>query len=313
MTSTVVISDAHFGINSSTLLDPKRVDRLFWEIWRYGNGCDEIVLLGDVFDLWRASLEKAVKDSKYFFERLFELDVKIVYVIGNHDHHLMVMNQDSWSLERIARGDFYPIYRANLSWNWEIFEQELEMYYPVYLSSFGGKRVLFTHGHHLNGIQSFTIQTVTKLRRLVGEDVSPADLERMMKYAYEGIHQSVLIEEIVDAESYLWGIPSMYEKIKSHICNTFRYTPVERHYDAINKFIKDRNYGNVDCFVYGDTHKPDIFKRDGGPLAVNSGSWIDEGFMLANCEEISDTYLIINEDGITLRRLGQKAPMGYTV
>ena len=215
MTSTVVISDAHFGINSSTLINPKRVDCLFWEIWRYGNGCDEIVLLGDVFDLWRASLGKAVKDSQYFFNRLFELDVKLIYVVGNHDHHLMVMNEDIWSLERIARGDFYPNYRTNLSWNWKIFDQELEMYYPVYFSSNGGRKVLFTHGHHLNGIQSFTIQTISKFRKLVGEDLSPADLEKMMKYAYEGIHQSVLIDEIMDAENHLWGIPNTYDKIKS--------------------------------------------------------------------------------------------------
>ena len=54
----------------------------------YGKGCGEIVLLGDIFDLWKARPDRALRDSRYLFERLSDLDVKMSYVVGNHDHPL---------------------------------------------------------------------------------------------------------------------------------------------------------------------------------------------------------------------------------
>jgi len=41
---SVVISDTHFGLSSSTLKDPKKVDLLLQEISTNGNGCDEAIL-----------------------------------------------------------------------------------------------------------------------------------------------------------------------------------------------------------------------------------------------------------------------------
>jgi len=51
--ASVIISDTHFGLGSSTLSDPAKVDQLMREISEFGNGCDEVVLLGDIFDFWR--------------------------------------------------------------------------------------------------------------------------------------------------------------------------------------------------------------------------------------------------------------------
>ena len=66
---------------------------------------------------------------------------------------------------------------------------------------------LFTHGHHLDGIQTFTMQLVEKLRRLSGEEFLPADLEMMMTYAYESIYRSAYIGEMVSFEElYLEGL-----------------------------------------------------------------------------------------------------------
>lgn len=309
MTSTAVISDVHFGTNLSTLANPRRVDYLIWELWRYGDGCDEIVLLGDIFDLWRVRASKAVKEGEYFFKKLSELGVKVSYVVGNHDHHLLVMSQESCFLEKIARGSVRSVYRERLSWRRTINGLSLDMFYPVYSTRSGGRNIVFTHGHHLNGIQSFTIQMIEKLRRLSGGNLSPADLEMMMMYAYESIYRSVYIGEISEAENSLWKIPTIFDKVRSQICTTLRYTPVERQYEAIMEFIRDRRIRQIDYFVYGDTHKPDIYRRNGGPLSVNAGCWIDEGEKFANTEEISETYLIINEEGVSLRRLGAAEPL----
>jgi predicted MPP superfamily phosphohydrolase len=144
MPSAVVISDTHFGLESSTLADQKTVDRLIREIWRHDQGCDEVVLLGDIFDFWRVRPEKAIRDSRYFFQRLLELDLKVKYVVGNHDHHLTVMSQESDFLERAASGDLYPIYTPNLRWSQSINGLQMEMRYPTYRARCCSRVYLFT-------------------------------------------------------------------------------------------------------------------------------------------------------------------------
>ena len=61
--SAVIISDTHFGLDSSTLSDPSKVDRLMKEISVYGGGCDQVILLGDIFDFWRVRPENALRES----------------------------------------------------------------------------------------------------------------------------------------------------------------------------------------------------------------------------------------------------------
>ena len=306
MASILVISDTHFGLNSSTLTNHKQVDCLIWEIWRYGKGCGEIVLLGDIFDLWRARPERALRDSRYLFERLSDLDVKISYVVGNHDHHLAVMSQEMDFLGRVARGDIYSVYTPNLNWNQTLDGLNVDMYYPIYKVSCFQRNYLFTHGHHLKGVQAFSIQLVEQLRKLSGEEISPADLEMMMAYAYEGMYRSSYIGEMVEFEQKLWKVSCIFNKMNNGILR--KYAPVERQYDTILEFLRDQRVGKVDCFVYGDTHKAGIYRRDGGPMAVNSGSLVRER-RNGNTEELPDTYVVIDDDCVAVRQLGRQEPL----
>ncbi len=307
MPSAVVISDTHFGLESSTLADQKTVDDLIREIWGRGQDCDEVVLLGDIFDFWRVRPEKAIRDSRYFFQRLSDLDVKVKYVVGNHDHHLTVMSQESDFLKRAASGDLYPIYIPNLRWSQMINGLQMEMRYPTYRARCCGRVYLFTHGHHLDGVQAFSISVVEQLRRLSGEEITPSDLEMMMTYAYESIYRSSYIGEMVDFEERLWKVSSIFHRVKSEILRTLRFTPVERQYDAILKFIRDHGVGKVDCFVYGDTHKADLFQRRGGPLAVNTGCFTREGGK--GSEGLPNTYMVMNEECLALLQLGRHQPL----
>jgi predicted phosphodiesterase len=310
MASIIVISDTHFGLDTSTLTDHSKVESLIWEIWKYGNGPAEIVLLGDILDLWRARPEKAIRDARYFFERLSDLDLKISYVVGNHDHHLAVMSQENDFLDRVARGDIYSVYTPNINWNQTLDGLNVDMYYPTYKSSCFQRNLLFTHGHHLNGVQAFSIQLVEQLRKLSGDEIQPADLEMMMSYAYEGIYRSSYIGEMVEFEEKLWKISSLFSKVKTGILRSFKYTPVERHYEAILKFLEDQRTGKVDCFIYGDTHKAGIYRREEGPMAINAGSLTLEK-RNSNSEVVPDTYAIIDEDRVVIRQLGKQEPLFY--
>jgi len=308
MVSVAVISDTHFGLDQSTLSSSDKVGQLIWEIWRYGGGCDEVILLGDIFDFWRVRPEKALRDSRFFFRRLSDLDLKMKYVVGNHDHHLVVMNQESEFMERVARGDLYPIYTPNLRWSQAISGQTIEMFYPIYKTKCGDRRVLFSHGHHLDGLECFSIQLIEQLRRLSGRNLSSSDLEMMMTYAYESIYRSSYIGEMVELEERLWRVSSLFNRFKAGILRTFRFTPVERQYQAIIKFIGEQNGGKVDLFIYGDTHQPNIYREASGPLVVNTGCFLREGD--AGCPPgTRDTYLLMNEGGLFLRQLGKREPL----
>ena len=184
--ASLIISDTHFGLDSSTLSNPAKVDQLMLEISEFESGCDEVVLLGDIFDFWRVRPENAVRGSVPFLKRLSRENLMIRYVVGNHDHHLVVQKQEAEFMERAARGDLYPVYIPSLSWRRTFCGLDIEMIYPAYRARCCHRTFLFTHGHHLDGIQNFTLQMVEKLRRLSGEEFLPADLEMMMTYAYEG-------------------------------------------------------------------------------------------------------------------------------
>ncbi len=301
----VVISDTHFGTDSSTLTDPMEVDRLIQEITSAGNGCNEAILLGDILDFWRAPPEKAVRDSRYFLKRLSEVGLKIRYVVGNHDHHLVVMNQEGEFRERMARGDLYPIYVPALCWSQTIDGMKIEMLYPTYQARCSRRTFLFTHGHHLDGIQALSLRLVDYMKQLSGEEISPADLERMLTYAYESIYRSSSMGDVVRFEEGLWKASGLFRRFREGVLKTFSFTPVERHYEAILKFLRDQNLGKVDCFVYGDTHRADIYQRKGGPLAINSGSFTEDGGK-CSCQ---DTYLVVNDEGLSLRKLGTQKPV----
>ncbi len=305
---SVIISDTHFGLSTSTLSDPKKVDQLMQEISGHNDGYDEVVLLGDIFDFWRARPEIAVRDSIYFLKRIAEQGQKLRYVVGNHDHHMVVMNQEAEFMERVARGDLFPVYVPSLRWNRNIDGLNIEMLYPTYKVRFCHRTFLFTHGHHLRGMQALSMQVVEHLRKLNGEELSPADLEMMMTYAYESIYRSAYIGEMVVFEERLWSVSNQLQRFKAGVFKTFRFTPVEIQYDAILKFISAQNLGKVSCFVYGDTHRPGIYQRKGGPLAVNAGCFTRE---LGKCSspQTPDTYLTLDEDGLAMRQLGTPEPL----
>lgn len=306
--ASVIVSDTHFGLSNSTLANHRKVDQLMEEISGQENGYDDVVLLGDIFDFWKVRPENAVRDSLYFLKSLYGLDLKIRYILGNHDHHLAVMNQEDEFMERVARGDLYPVYIPALRWNQNIDGLNIEMLYPTYRSRFCHRTFLFTHGHHLGGMQALSMQVVEHLRKLSGEELSPADLEMMMTYAYESIYRSAYIGEMVVFEESLWRASSLLQRFKAGVLKTLRFTPVEGHYDTILKFISNQNLGKVDCFLYGHTHRPGVYQRQGGPLAVNAGSLTREKGKCADLQT-PDTYLTLDESGLALRQLGNQEPL----
>jgi hypothetical protein len=87
--------------------------------------------------------------------------VKISYVMGNHDHHLVVMSQKKDFPGRGARGDIYSVCILNLNWNQTLDGLSID------ITAFAELPV--RSRHHLKGVQAFSIQLADLPRNLSGE------------------------------------------------------------------------------------------------------------------------------------------------
>jgi predicted phosphodiesterase len=92
-----VMSDLHMGAGNCVLDqgDPDNVGGLTRFLADNGVDVDTFVLLGDVFDLALATYGETVSRAKRLVEVLAAHCRKIVYVPGNHDHHMWLLANDN--------------------------------------------------------------------------------------------------------------------------------------------------------------------------------------------------------------------------
>jgi UDP-2,3-diacylglucosamine pyrophosphatase LpxH len=92
---TVVISDPHFGYSG---FNKPEFDN-FLDYLKGGGKVSRLVLLGDIFDLWRVDATEAVSFGYNYIEKLREVCNDIYYLAGNHDYH----SRESWRVRDLAR------------------------------------------------------------------------------------------------------------------------------------------------------------------------------------------------------------------
>ena len=83
----IFISDLHLGDGSRT--DDFHRDREFLEFLEFVEGqAQELVILGDLFELWQADLDRVLFRHSEVVNKILSLrnKVKLTYVIGNHDY-----------------------------------------------------------------------------------------------------------------------------------------------------------------------------------------------------------------------------------
>ena len=99
----VVLSDCHFGETNALLARREVVEGLLSELEGLG-GVDVLILLGDIWDLWRTGLEDAGTRGSSFFEALGEWRGKteVVLVAGNHDAGLSYWCEERKTLDRMG-------------------------------------------------------------------------------------------------------------------------------------------------------------------------------------------------------------------
>lgn len=146
----LVISDTHFGAwtGRDLLAEERSLERLAPQL----DGIDELIILGDLFDFLFGSVTDAYAAAEGLFGLVAEKIAgrRLVFLAGNHDHHLVHREgEDSLELE-IATGRPASELRRE-SYFHAFLERrlpgvEIEIAYPTY--RFG--EVLLTHGHYLD-------------------------------------------------------------------------------------------------------------------------------------------------------------------
>lgn len=155
----LVISDTHFG--AWTGRDLLREERFLERLAPQLDGIDELIFLGDLFDFLFGSVGEAVDAADGLLRLIADKlpGKRLVFLAGNHDHHLVHRDAENRLEAQLAAGrspllsgepapaagspgpGYFRSFLAR-----RLPGVEVEIAYPTY--TFGG--VLCTHGHYLD-------------------------------------------------------------------------------------------------------------------------------------------------------------------
>jgi UDP-2,3-diacylglucosamine pyrophosphatase LpxH len=259
----IVVSDVHLGVEYSN--KEKFVDF----IDNIENDVERIVLLGDIFDFWRRDPVGVLLENIDIVDKLLSLEPKInvVFVVGNHDFHLI----------RFTQSYFGVTFNLN-------YDLSLE---------YGDTRYRFIHGHQLESKRFGTLgiyETFADMMCMAGDDIGKA-ADTIWKKIGSGGN---IWHKILDLLSFHPQSSNPTPKITlpwlKERMGEIMLKPEERNMEKLGEYaielINEKYKGEF--LVYGHTHEPFVKMEK---KIANSGSWVKP----------SATYLEIDAEGITLK------------
>lgn len=147
----LVISDTHFGAwtGRDILREEFALERLAPQL----EGIDELIFLGDLFDFLFGSVDEAVDAADGLLALIAAkmAGKRLVFLAGNHDHHLVHRDEEDRLEARLAHGTATPTNGTGPSFFQAFLERklpgvEVAIAYPTYRFA----DVLCTHGHYLD-------------------------------------------------------------------------------------------------------------------------------------------------------------------
>lgn len=315
------MSDLHFGEGNALLHDNSCgiVDKAVDAIeklsrtsgdGRFNDGVEELILLGDIVDLSEAEDLDACRRAKEFFTRLLDdVDVgRIVFVPGNHDHHLWVkVLREKRPAAKKGRRPVIP----DLPWTCENpaafvdaclppARPPTEVRYPCYALGDERRYFFFDHGHLFSPLFSkwSRVPVVRRLLRFKGRTQRARSLKELEETAFSFMEWIWHPKEgrLSDArERFYDGLARILLELKFKAArgNTFREDCQAILDDALVsqicwyltrvcrirwEFLYNRDFH----FIFGHTHiggrvlRADRRLRVGGPIISvwNTGGWI---------------------------------------
>lgn len=206
---SVVISDLHFG-------DPYGCDllRYAWvreRLWPLLQDADELILLGDTWELAFQNLAVAIETSKPFFAELSARfpGITVRCLPGNHDHHFVVQAADE-RRERAALGlpdrDQFAVAPVERILKRLCPGVRVRSDYPLYERD----GICFTHGHYLSShLDAFGWRSFDRLQWWIWnqqprrDGLTGADYEALMSPLHELCYQVAQLPDGVRAQQEL--------------------------------------------------------------------------------------------------------------
>lgn len=336
----LVLSDLHFGEGDALLASRERVDALVeWLADR--SPYQEIILLGDIWELWMGSFQEATAESAYLLRRLAELpSERIIFLPGNHDHHLLVQHQmveqiqalrDDRALEVPARTQrqFEDSHLSRLLP--ASARARFVVSYPDYMTTLAGHPIVCHHGHHTamlhSGPSLFSSAPLFIMRRLeeVGvHEVQRSDLELASTIFFEamyaaslGTHTRRKMNELWDRLLTLWRrvtwvLTLVLRPIQRWVSRRERGTPaheVNTYAKAVVRCLAlaEQELGAplpCEAYLFGHTHRAGIGRTTDGagkPLLIANAGTWLHEPMKRNARS-EGTFLLLDAEGIMLYR-----------
>lgn len=213
MPAVVAISDLHLGEESSAVnplprevvpsflknsaefqnppanTTPHKINMLLKKIARESGGIKDLVLLGDIMDLSLASYRLCVLQAREFFRQMLAgvFPRSLIWVPGNHDHHLWVQVCEEEYIRHPLRygrlpGEYPRISgpgKGNGALNWRNsgvqfllgllprhVRNRFWLTYPNYVTTCGNEKLLFHHGHFFDNAESWIGVSLVKAQNL---------------------------------------------------------------------------------------------------------------------------------------------------
>ena len=218
----MALSDLHLGERESVLFNSgdrfnlidttiNKIIELSSGDENFNSGIEQLILIGDIIELSEATDEEAYANTKFFLTSLLnkvKID-KIVYIPGNHDHHLWV------ELLTKERGkdnyrDCTPKTQVNSSIsNKEIFikyclwsnypSERIDIYYPNYRFETDNAYYFFDHGHLFSKVlDMFNMFTFTAAE-------NAKSLEDLEKHTYTFATENAKSLEDLEERTYIFS------------------------------------------------------------------------------------------------------------
>jgi UDP-2,3-diacylglucosamine pyrophosphatase LpxH len=246
----IAVSDVHLAERDDE--QTKKDDAKFLEFLDHisthqlANG-GELVLLGDIIDMWRRDFVKAMMESEPVITKLMDMkdNVKIHYLAGNHDFHMLNMS--------------------------EIFKE----HYPFQVTrqlhlTESGKKFFFLHGYQFEVLANPIFKSMSAYETfaeglcLAGDDTGNA--------------ADMLWESYQRSKAALEGLKRLPEDIKGFLDSMFN--PPDKRMMGGRTIVDEIAISRARSFymgaekdetlVFGHTHMP-YSSVDNG--AINAGSW----------------------------------------
>jgi UDP-2,3-diacylglucosamine pyrophosphatase LpxH len=239
-----VLSDIHLGYEHS---DKASFNRFLDSIQRDAKGTTDLVLLGDIVDMWRRDSSGVFLENWDTLKKIMILQdkMRVHYVAGNHDFHVLRLQNHS-----------YPFN----------FVQNLSLVDEDY-------RYTFVHGYEFDPLQDKVMMEA--LCRVMSDEVGNFE---------SGVWAS-LTRDWSDI-TYIFSTLLLRKRKTRMVAEKIQINPEVRLEETVQS-IEKRVCSTVrhgEVLVFGHTHRPFINKSEN---VANCGSWVTDATVHNTFVELS--------------------------